>query len=89
MYQDGNTPLTHETGKMLCLCRKCKNTKFAHSETVWKHIVNRRFIPYYYIWFHHGESDSRNETSSSSTHFEDGDNREEPSDHLHLESNRP
>ena len=87
-YQAGNTPLTHETGKILCLCRKCKNTKFARSETVWKHIVNIGFTPHYYILFHHGEGESRNEASSS-THYEDGGNREEPSDHLHLESSHP
>ena len=84
MYQAGNTPLTQETGKMFCPCRKCQNTKFVRSETVWKHIVNRGFTPHYYIWFHHGEGDSRNEASSS-THFEVGGNREEPS-HLHPES---
>ena len=72
MYQARNTPLTQETGKMLCLCHKCKNTKFDRSETVWKDIVNRRFTPHYYIWFHHGKGDSRNEASSS-THFEDGE----------------
>ena len=87
MNQAGNTPLTQETSKMLFLCRKCKNTKFAHSETIWKHLVNRGFTPYYYIWFHHGEGDSRNEASSN-THFEDGGNMEEPS-HLHSESSYP
>ena len=46
-YQVGNKPLTHETGKMLCLYRKCKNTKFARSETVWKHIINTGFTPQY------------------------------------------
>ena len=49
MYLAGNTPLMQETSKMLCLCRKCKNTKFARSETVWKHLVNKGFIPHYYI----------------------------------------
>ena len=87
MYQAGNTPLTQETCKMLCPCRKCKNTKFARSETVWKRLVSRGFTPHYYIWFLYGEGDSRNEARSS-THFEDGGNREEPS-HLHPESSYP
>lgn len=29
MYQTENIPLTQETCKMFCLCRKCKNTKFS------------------------------------------------------------
>ena len=49
-------------------------------------ILNRRFTPHYFIWFQHGEGDSRNEASSS--HFEDGGNWEEPS-HLHSESSYP
>ena len=83
MYQPGNTSLMQETSKMFCPCCKCKNTKFAQSETVWKHIVNRGFTPHYYIWFHHGEGDNRNE-SSSSNQFENVCNRDEPS-HLHSE----
>ena len=85
MYQAGNTPLTLETVKMLCLCRKYKYTKFPHSEIVWKHLVNRGFNPHYYIWFYHGNGDNRNEASSS-THFEDV--REESS-HMHYESSYP
>lgn len=34
MYQVGCTPIAHESGKMLCPCRKGKNAKFACSETV-------------------------------------------------------
>ena len=49
MYHVGQTSLTLETGKMFCPCRKCNNTKFVASETVWKHIVNRGFTPHYYI----------------------------------------
>ena len=45
MYKATKTLLTQETSKMFCPCRKCKNTKFARSETVWKHIVNRGFNP--------------------------------------------
>ena len=41
LYQAENMSLTQETDKMLCPCRKCKNTKIAQSEIVWKHIVNR------------------------------------------------
>ncbi|XP_056847467.1 uncharacterized protein LOC130498122 [Raphanus sativus] len=83
MYQAGQTPLTKETGKMFCPCRKCNNTKFAASDTVWKHIVNRGFTPHYYIWFNHGEGDSRNEASSSNQ-VENVRNRVEP--HLPSES---
>ena len=68
---------------MLCPCRKCKYTKFAQSETVWKHRVNRRFTPHYYIWFHRGEGDSRNKASSNNQ-FKNICNRDEPS-HLHSE----
>lgn len=88
MYQAGKTPLTQETGKMFCPWRKCKNTKFACSETVWKHLVNRWFTPYYYIWFNHREGVSRNDEASSSTRFEDGGNKEEPS-HLNLNNSYP
>ena len=41
MHQPGCTPITQESGKMFCPCRKCKNSKFARSETVWKHLVNK------------------------------------------------
>ena len=83
MYHAGQTSLTLETGKMFCPCRKCNNTKFAASETVWKHIVNRGFTLHYYIWFNHGEGDNRNEASSSNQ-VENVRNREEP--HLPSES---
>ncbi|XP_056841656.1 uncharacterized protein LOC130494856 [Raphanus sativus] len=83
MYQAGQTPLTNETGKMFCPCRKCNNTKFAASDTVWKHIVNIGFTPHYYIWCNHGEGDSRNEASSSNQ-VENVRNRVEP--HLPSES---
>ena len=63
MYLAGKTSLMQETCKMLCPCRKCKNIKFAQSETVWKHIVNREFTPHCYIWLHQREGDSRNEPS--------------------------
>lgn len=53
MYQNGYTPLTQETGKIFYLCRKCMNTKFVCSETVWRHLVNRKFTPHYYILFQH------------------------------------
>ena len=86
MYQAGNMSVTQETCKILCLCRKCKNTKFASSETVWKHIVNRRFTLHYYISFHHGKGDdSRNEASNCNQFENVRRNREEPS-HLPSES---
>lgn len=44
MYLARNTPR-----KMLCSCRKYKNTKFTRCETVRNHLVNREFIPHYYI----------------------------------------
>ena len=47
MYQADSTPITQERSNMLCPCQKCKNSKFAHSETVWKHLVNRGFTPQY------------------------------------------
>ena len=82
MYQAGNTPLTLDTGKMFCPCRKCKNSssRFARSENVWKHLLNRGFTPNYYIWFHHGEGYGGNEASSSNSNVEavgrdDGDDR--------------
>ena len=84
MHQAGCTPITQESGKMLCPCRKCKNSKFARSETVWKHLVNRGFTPQYYIWYQHGEGYGGNEASSSNNNFEDGHHSEEPN-HLHNE----
>ena len=84
MYQVGCTPITQESGKMLYPCQKCKNSKFGHSETVWKHLVNRGFTPQYYIWYQHGESYGGNEASCSNNNFEDVGNNEEPN-HLHNE----
>ena len=49
MYQVGCTPITHESGKILYLCQKCKNTKFVCSETVWKHLVNSFYITILYL----------------------------------------
>lgn len=69
---------------MLCSYHKCKNTKFARSETVCKHLVNRGFTLYYYIWFHYREDDSTNEISSNS-HFENVGNMKKLS-HLHYDS---
>ena len=86
MHQAGCTPITQESGKMFCPCRKCKNSKFARSETVWKHLVNRGFTPQYYIWYQHGEGYGGNEASSSNNNFEDGHHSEEPN-HLHNEYN--
>ena len=83
LYHAGKTSFTQETCKMFCPRRKCKNTKFAQSETVWKHRVNRRLTPQHYIWFHHEEGDSRNEASSSNQ-FKNICNRDEPS-YLHSE----
>ena len=82
MHQAGCTPITQESGKMFCPCRKCKNSKFARSETVWKHLVNRGFTPQYYIWYQHGEGYRGNEASSSNNNFEDAHHNEEPN-HLH------
>ncbi|KAL1204279.1 hypothetical protein V5N11_002255 [Cardamine amara subsp. amara] len=72
MYQAGQTPLTIETGKMFCPCRKCKNTRFVHSETVWRHLLNRGFTGHYYIWFQHGEGSygHQHEESSSNNNYE-------------------
>ena len=86
MHQAGCTPITHESGKKFCPCQKCKNSKFARSETVWKHLVNRGFTPQYYIWYQHGEGYGGNEASSSNNNFEDGHHSEEPN-HLHNEYN--
>ncbi|KAL1225345.1 hypothetical protein V5N11_009004 [Cardamine amara subsp. amara] len=73
MYQAGQTPLTIETGKMFCRCQKCKNTRFALSDTVWKHLLNRGFTAHYYIWFQHGEGSychQNNKESSSNNNYE-------------------
>ncbi|WZZ77300.1 hypothetical protein YC2023_097872 [Brassica napus] len=86
MHQAGCTPITQESGKMFCPYRKCKNSKFARSETVWKHLVNIRFTPQYYIWYQHGEGYGGNEASSSNNNFEDAHHNEE-SNHLHNEYN--
>lgn len=75
MYQTGNASLLQEIYKIFCPCRKCNNTKFSPSEMVWKHIVNREYTPHYYIWFHHGKGDSKNEVSSSNQ-FENVHNRD-------------
>ena len=81
MHHARNTPITKETSKMFYPCCKCKNSKFARSETVWKHLVNRGFTPIL-----HGEGDHcRNEASSSSSQFEDVGNSEEPN-RLHTET---
>lgn len=69
---------------MLCPCGKYKNKKFAHSETVWKNLVYRWFIPQYYILFQHEEGYSGNKPRGSS-HFENVCNSEELC-HLHNET---
>lgn len=38
IYQTGNTPLMQEI-ELLCLYRKCKNTKYVRTKMVWKHLV--------------------------------------------------
>ena len=67
---------------MFCPCQKYTNSKLATRENVWKHLINRGFTPYYYIWFQHGEGyNYENEASSSNSNFQ-----EEPVDHhLHNE----
>jgi hypothetical protein len=69
MYQASQTELTLESGKMFCPCRKCKNTKFARTETVWNHLLNRGFTPHYYIWFHHGEGYGGGNDEASSSNY--------------------
>lgn len=32
MYQADSTPITYESGMMLCLYQKCKSTKFVNSQ---------------------------------------------------------
>ena len=81
MHQADSTPLTQESGKMFCPCRKCNNSKLATRRNVWKHLINKGFMPHYYIWFQHGECyNYGNEVSSSNSNFQD-----EPVDHLHNE----
>ncbi|XP_033146608.1 uncharacterized protein LOC117133754 [Brassica rapa] len=83
MHRADSTPLAQESGKMLCLCRECNNSKLANRENVLKHLIYRGFTPNYYIWFQHGEyyNYDQNEASSSNNNFQ-----EEPVDHhLHNE----
>ena len=86
MHQAGCTPITQESGKMFCPCSKCKNSKFARSETVWNHLENIGFTPQYYIWYQHGEGYGGNEASSSNANFEDAHHNEELN-HVHNEHN--
>lgn len=44
-------------GKMRCPCSKCKNLKFLTSEEVKVHLYKKGFIPDYWYWTCHGESD--------------------------------
>ena len=81
IHQADSTPLTQESGKMFCPCRKCNNSKLAYREIVWKHLLNRGFTPNYYIWFHHGEVYGNEVGSSSNSNFQD-----ELVDHVHNEN---
>jgi len=44
-------------GKIRCPCSKCKNLKFFHFEEVKVHLYKEGFIPGYWYWTCHGESD--------------------------------
>ena len=44
-------------GKIRYPCSKCKNLKFFHFEEVKVHLYKKGFIPEYWYWTCHGESD--------------------------------
>jgi len=44
-------------GKIRCPCCKCKNIKFFHFEEIKVHLYKKGFIPEYWYWTCHGESD--------------------------------
>jgi len=44
-------------GKIRCPCSKCKNLKFFHFEEVKVHLYKKGFMPEYWYWTCHGESD--------------------------------
>jgi len=41
--------------KLRCPCNKCHCTKTFSIEMVKVHLFKNGFIPYYYVWIHHGE----------------------------------
>lgn len=50
------------SGKIRCPCSKCKNLKFLDTEEVKVHLYRKGFIPNYWYWTCHGESDPEFDT---------------------------
>ena len=43
--------------ELRCPCRKCKNRKLIVVDEVQYHLVSKGFVPHYYQWSSHGETD--------------------------------
>ena len=43
--------------ELRCPCRKCKNRKLISVDDVHYHLVKGGFVPHYYQWVSHGETD--------------------------------
>jgi len=54
-YACEKTNLSNE--KIRCPYSKCKNLKFFHFQEIKVHLYNKGFIPEYWYWTCHGESD--------------------------------
>ena len=46
-------------GKIRCPCSKCKNQKYLSPDEVKVNLLKKGFVPNYWYWTSHGESDPR------------------------------
>jgi hypothetical protein len=48
-------PKKFSVGSIRCLCRKCKNKKFLHSDVVMMHLLHKGFMKDYLCCYAHKE----------------------------------
>ncbi|KAL1224615.1 hypothetical protein V5N11_000944 [Cardamine amara subsp. amara] len=55
MQVAGNQPRVQKSGKLICPCSICQNSRNVRVEIVWHHLYSNGFTPGYKIWYLHGE----------------------------------
>lgn len=68
MQQAGSMQITLESGRMHCPCPRCQNNRCIPTKMVWSHLLNRGFMPHYYVWYNHGEGHHSSNAGSSSNY---------------------